>query len=45
MLKEKGLKDTISRVKDKTDVKSPVGYSAAGIVLEIGKNILGINLR
>ena len=42
MLKEKGLKDTISRVKGKTDVKSPVGYSAAGIVLEIGKNILGI---
>jgi len=42
MLKEKGLKDTISHVKDKTDVKSPVGYSAAGIVLEIGKNILGI---
>ncbi len=41
LIKEKGLKDTILRIRSKIDVKNPVGYSAAGIVLEIGKNVIG----
>ena len=41
MIKEKGLKEAISRVKNKVDIKSPAGYSASGIVLEAGKNIYG----
>ena len=39
MLKEKGLSISISRVKSKITGKYPIGYSAAGVVLEIGKNI------
>ncbi|MCL5771864.1 MAG: bi-domain-containing oxidoreductase [Actinobacteria bacterium] len=39
LIKEKGLKETISRIKNKFDVKNPVGYSASGIVLEVGENI------
>ncbi len=39
MLKEKGLSISISRVKSKITGKYPIGYSAAGIVLEVGKNI------
>ncbi|MHB1377033.1 MAG: bi-domain-containing oxidoreductase [Candidatus Humimicrobiaceae bacterium] len=41
MIKEKGLKDTIYKVKSKVDVKNPAGYSASGIVLEVGNRILG----
>ncbi|GAG72822.1 unnamed protein product, partial [marine sediment metagenome] len=42
MLKEKGLSISISRVKSKITGKYPIGYSAAGVVLEIGKNIKDI---
>ena len=41
MIKEKGLKDTILKIKSKTDSKNPTGYSASGIVLEAGANITG----
>lgn len=41
MIKEKGLKDTILKIKSKTDSKNPTGYSASGIVLEAGGNITG----
>ena len=41
MIKERGLKEAISRVKNKVDIKNPAGYSASGIVLEVGKNIYG----
>jgi predicted dehydrogenase/threonine dehydrogenase-like Zn-dependent dehydrogenase len=41
MIKEKGIKDTILKIKSKTDSKNPTGYSASGIVLEAGKNIIG----
>lgn len=44
LIKEKGIKDTILRIRSKVDIKSPVGYSAAGIVLETGKNITGFKL-
>jgi predicted dehydrogenase/threonine dehydrogenase-like Zn-dependent dehydrogenase len=39
MIKEKGLFDSIVKVKRKIDTKNPIGYSAAGIVLEVGKKI------
>lgn len=42
MIKEKGLKDTVSSVKNKIDIKAPLGYSASGIILETGKNISGL---
>ncbi len=38
-IKEKGITQTISRVKTKIENRNPLGYSASGIVLEVGKNI------
>lgn len=43
-IKEKGLIGTISRVKDRVDTKQPVGYSASGVVIAIGKNIKVFNV-
>ncbi len=40
-IKEKGLISTIYKVKNKIDEKNPIGYSASGVVLEVGKNIKG----
>ncbi len=41
LIKEKGIKNAILRIRDKINIKNPMGYSAAGIVLETGKNITG----
>jgi len=43
-LKDKGLSNTITRVKEKVDIKSIAGYSASGIVLKVGKNIKDIKI-
>jgi predicted dehydrogenase/threonine dehydrogenase-like Zn-dependent dehydrogenase len=39
MIKEKGLMSSIGRVKSKIETETPLGYSAAGIVLETGKSV------
>jgi predicted dehydrogenase/threonine dehydrogenase-like Zn-dependent dehydrogenase len=39
MIKEKGLMSSIGRVKNKIETSNPLGYSAAGIVLETGKSV------
>jgi len=44
LLKSKGLSKAISKVKNKVDIKTPTGYSAAGVVLEIGNNIKNIKV-
>ena len=42
MVKSQGLTKTIARVRSKLEKTNSTGYSAAGIVLEIGKNIKDI---
>ncbi|MCL4415496.1 MAG: bi-domain-containing oxidoreductase [Actinobacteria bacterium] len=44
MIKEKGLLDSIAKVKRKIDIRNPIGYSASGIVLKGGKKIKEIKL-
>ena len=39
MARDQGLMSTISKVKEKLNVGSPVGYSLAGIVVGVGENI------
>ena len=38
-IRNRGLKDTIVKVRGKVEGKNPIGYSASGIVLEVGRNI------
>ena len=44
LLKNKGLSETITKVKSKVDSQSPTGYSASGLVLEVGENIKNIKV-
>jgi len=44
LLKNKGLSKTIRKVKSKVDSQTPTGYSAAGLVLEVGENIENIKV-
>jgi len=39
VIKKQGLKKTLNLVRDVLKTGSPTGYSAAGIILEVGKNI------
>src|SRR4030042_3989934 len=39
MIRERGLVDSVARVRNKIDAKKQTGYSASGVVLETGKNI------
>jgi len=41
-IRNSGLKDTIGKVKNKVGAKNPVGYSASGVVLDVGKDIKNI---
>jgi len=43
-IKSRGLIDTFSRVKSKIEGKSPVGYSAAGMVVDKGRNIRNLKI-
>jgi len=43
-IRRHGLKDTFARVQSKIESKNPIGYSAAGIVLEKGRNIKNIKV-
>ena len=39
MIRERGLVDSVAKVRNKIDAKTQTGYSASGVVLEAGKNI------
>jgi len=39
MIRERGLADSVAKVKNKIDAKMQTGYSASGVVLEAGRNI------
>src|SRR3972149_10469489 len=41
MIRERGLADSVSKVRNKIDARMQTGYSASGIVLEAGKNTYG----
>jgi len=38
MIRERGLADSVAKVRNKIDAKTQTGYSASGVVLEAGKN-------
>ncbi|MBA7583077.1 Inositol 2-dehydrogenase/D-chiro-inositol 3-dehydrogenase [subsurface metagenome] len=38
MIRERGLVDSVAKVRNKIDEKTQTGYSASGVVLEAGKN-------
>ncbi len=44
MVQEEGLWSTQSRVRKKLQTGKPMGYSAAGVVLEKGKGITGLSI-
>jgi predicted dehydrogenase/threonine dehydrogenase-like Zn-dependent dehydrogenase len=39
-----GLGRTIQKIKNRLEQETPLGYSAAGMVLEVGKNLKGIKV-
>lgn len=42
ILKEKGIKKTLTLVKSKVGGASPTGYSCSGVVIQVGKGVKGI---
>jgi len=44
LLKNEGLSKTISKVKNKVDIKATTGYSASGLVLEVGSEVKNIKV-
>ncbi len=43
-MKQEGIMNTLEKVFNKLDTPIPLGYSCAGNVMEIGKNISGISI-
>ncbi len=43
IVKEQGLKRTVQRVRGQLNAGSPTGYSAAGVVLEVGAQVEGFS--
>ncbi len=43
-MKKEGVKNTLEKVFTKLDTPIPLGYSAAGKVIEVGSNVSGINI-
>jgi len=43
-MKQEGIKNTLEKVLTKLDTPIPLGYSCAGIVMEIGGNISGLSM-
>lgn len=43
-MKKEGVKNTLEKVFTKLDTPIPLGYSAAGRVLEVGSNMSGLNV-
>jgi predicted dehydrogenase/threonine dehydrogenase-like Zn-dependent dehydrogenase len=39
MIKERGFSNAVEKVRERLDSKNPLGYSAAGVVIEVGKNV------
>lgn len=44
MVRDQGLKRTLDRVQGKLSAGSPTGYSAAGVVIEIGEEVEGFSV-
>jgi len=44
LAKTQGIPKTISTIKNKSEVSSPTGYSCAGTVIDVGKNIKDIKI-
>ncbi len=43
-MKKEGVKNTLEKVFTKLDTPIPLGYSAAGCVIEVGENCSGLNI-
>jgi len=43
-MKKEGVKNTLEKVFTKLDTPIPLGYSLAGRVIEVGKNMSGVNI-
>jgi predicted dehydrogenase len=43
-MKKEGVKNTLEKVFTKLDTPIPLGYSLAGRVIEVGKNMSGLNI-
>jgi len=43
-MKKEGVKNTLEKVFTKLDTPIPLGYSAAGRVVEVGSNMSGVNI-
>lgn len=43
-MKQEGIKNTLEKVFNKLDTPIPLGYSCAGRVIEIGKNVSGVSI-
>lgn len=41
MIRERGIADSVAKIRNKIDAKTQTGYSASGVVLEAGKNVCG----
>ena len=44
MMREQGIKRTLDRVQGKLAAGSPTGYSAAGVVIEVGEEVEGFSV-
>lgn len=43
-MKQEGVRNTLEKVFNKLDTPISLGYSCAGIVVEVGKNVTGVSL-
>jgi len=43
-MKKEGVKNTLEKVFTKLDTPIPLGYSLAGRVIEVGRNVSGVNI-
>jgi len=43
-MKKEGIKNTLEKVFNKLDTPIPLGYSCAGRVIEVGKNVSGVSI-
>lgn len=43
-IKKRGLKSTISTVREMYPQLTPLGYSSAGIVISVGENVIDVNI-
>lgn len=43
-VKKKGVREAVSAVRERREAFAPLGYSSAGVVMAVGKNVADINL-